>query len=256
MIVEQILTLLTLIFLQAVLGIDNLLYIALESKNAPVEKARRVRYIGIGIAIVMRIGMLFLFLALLEAFKKPFIELHGNGIVEGDFSLHGIIVFLGGGFIIYTAIKEIWHMMSIKIEDALNAKPKENQSITKVILMIVLMNLIFSVDSILSVIAMTETLWIMVTALLAGGLLMLWLAEKFSTFLEKHKKFEVLGLFLLLLVGAMLISEAAHLSHMHLFGIEINEIGKGTFYLLIIVLVVVDIIQTKYQQNLKKIKGK
>ncbi len=256
MIIESLLTLLMLIFLQAVLGIDNLLYIALESKNAPAQQQKKVRLIGIGLAIVLRIGMLFLFLALLESFKNPFLNLEGNGIVEGSFSLHGVIVFLGGGFIIFTAIKEIYHMMSIKIDEEINRKSEKTKSIGGIIFMIVLMNMVFSVDSILSVIAFTEELWIMIVALLAGGALMLWLAEKFSVFLEKHKKFEVLGLFLLLLVGSMLVAEAGHLSHLHLFGAEVKEMSKGTFYFLIVVLVIVDIVQTKYQKKLKKLSEK
>lgn len=254
MTLDNIFTLLMLILLQAVLGIDNLLYISLESKNAPAEKQAYVRKVGIGLAIFLRIGLLFLLTSVIKYFQNPFLHINLEGIIYGEFNIHSLIVFLGGGFIIYTAIKEIWHMISLE-EHAKLDKPK-NASIQKVIILIVIMNLVFSFDSILSAIALTDNLWVMTIAIVLGGLLMIWLSDKVAAFLKKNRMYEVLGLFILFLVGVMLLSEAGHLSHLMLFGSKIEAMSKATFYFIIFVLVIIDIIQTQYQKKLSKIKEK
>ena len=113
---EIIFTLLMLILLQAVLGFDNLLYISLESKKAPVADQKRVRKVGILIAIGLRIVLLFLLVSIIDFFQEPFSFLTGKigEAAEFAFNGHSLIVLAGGAFIIYTAIKEIWHMIGIK----------------------------------------------------------------------------------------------------------------------------------------------
>ena len=110
---ENIFTLLMLVMLQAVLGFDNLLYISLESKKAPIAEQKRVRKVGILVAIALRIGLLFLLVSIIDYFQEPFSFLTGGieDVAEFAFNGHSIIVLIGGGFIIYTAIKEIWHMI-------------------------------------------------------------------------------------------------------------------------------------------------
>ncbi len=96
--------------------------------------------------------------------------------------------------------------------------------------MIVVMNVVFSFDSILSAMALTDVLWIMTTAIVIGGLLMIWLSEKVTDFLTKNRMYEVLGLFILFIVGIMLLTEGGHLAHLKLFGEEIVPMSKTTFY--------------------------
>ena len=110
-ILQHLLTLLMLLLLQAVLGFDNLLYISLESKRAPAEKQAYVRKMGIAVAVIARIVLLFLLTSVIGMFVHPFLNLTWSGIIEGSFNLESIIVLLGGIFIIYTAIKEIFHMI-------------------------------------------------------------------------------------------------------------------------------------------------
>jgi len=114
--VEHIFTLLMLILLQAVLGFDNLLYISLESKNAPKEKQAYVRKMGILLAIVLRIALLFILVKLIDYFQESIFSLPFVGIIEGEFNIHSLIELGGGIFIIYTAMKEIWHMIGFKEE--------------------------------------------------------------------------------------------------------------------------------------------
>ncbi|WP_430410412.1 TerC family protein [Kordia sp.] len=252
---DSLFTLFMLVLLQAVLGFDNLLYISLESQKAPKDKQSFVRKMGVGLAIILRIVLLFVLVKLISYFQSPFFSMHSNSFLEFDFNGHSIIVLAGGVFIIYTAIKEIWHMMLMK-EHAENEEVKSKKSVNSVVTWIVIMNLVFSFDSILSAMALTnemdETpqLILMTIAVILGGLLMIVMADKVSNFLQKNKMYEVLGLFILFIVGIMLLSEGGHLAHLELFGNKVEPMSKATFYFVIITLVIIDIVQGRYQKNL------
>lgn len=247
--IENIFTLFMLILLQGVLGFDNLLYISLESKRAPKERQAYVRKIGILLAIVFRIVLLFVLLQLIELFQDPVLSFSFEDIAEGSFNIHSLIVLAGGIFIVYTAMKEIWHMIGVDNVDH-NIENNSKASVGKVITMIVIMNVVFSFDSILSAMALTDVFWVMATAIIIGGLLMIWLADKVSNFLAKNRMYEVLGLFILFVVGIMLVTEGGELAHLKLFGNEIVHMSKTTFYFVIAILVVTDIVQGRYQKKL------
>ncbi|AUC82050.1 TerC family protein [Lacinutrix sp. Bg11-31] len=259
---QIIFTLIMLVALQAVLGFDNLLYISLESKKAPLSEQKSVRKKGILIAIFLRIILLFVLVKVIVFFQEPFSWLTGEieDVVKFSFNGHSIIVLIGGAFIIYTAIKEIWHMISLqqdshKIEDSERGTKTANAAITS----IVIMNLVFSFDSILAAIGLTREIEdstvafiVMAIAIVASGLLMLFMADKISSFLSKNRMYEVLGLFILFIVGIMLITEGGHLAHLHFFGEEIVPMSKTTFYFVIAILVIVDVVQGRYQKKLLK----
>lgn len=249
MLLENIFTLLMLVLLQAVLGFDNLLYISLESKKVVAEKQSLVRKSGILFALVLRIVLLFFLLKAISYFQKPFGELHYLGILEGSFNIHSVIVLFGGVFIVYTAFKEIHHM--IKIEDFEIEVGNEKKSVASAIVWIVIMNLVFSFDSILSAIALTKVFWVMALAITISGLAMVFLADGVSNFLQKNRVYEVLGLFILLIVGVMLLSEGGHLAHLKLFGYLVEPMAKSTFYFVIAVLFMVDFVQGRYEKKLR-----
>ena len=250
--IDNLFTLAMLTLLQAVLGFDNLLYISLESQRAPAHRQAMVRRLGIGLAMVLRIGLLFLLVNVIEMFQSPWFDVHWTGIVEGTFTFHAIIVLFGGAFIMYTATKEIWHMMQVRDLHQSDRKPK---SVASIIFWIVLMNLVFSFDSILSAIALTDTFWVMATSIFIGAALMIWLSDGVASFLEKNRMYEVLGLFILLVVGIMLLSEGGHLAHLTLFGNAITPMTKATFYFVIAVLVMTDIVQSRYRRKLLAQRG-
>jgi predicted tellurium resistance membrane protein TerC len=248
--IDNFVTLAMLTLLQAVLGLDNLLYISLESKRAPEKEQKRVRSLGIGMAIVLRIVLLFILIRVIAYFQDPIFGFDFTNILEGNFNIHSLIVLLGGVFIMYTAVKEIWHMLRLEEDHGdINEKPK---SVNSIIFSIVIMNIVFSFDSILSAMALTDVFWVMATAIIIGGVLMIWLSGKVTEFLKKNRMYEVLGLFILFIVGIMLLSEGGHLAHLKLFGNEVTPMSKTTFYFVIVVLVVVDIIQSKYQKKLTR----
>ena len=263
---EVIFSLIMLILLQAVLGFDNLLYISLESKKAPTANQKKVRKTGILIAIVLRIVLLFVLVSIIDFFQEPFSFLSGGikDVVKFAFNGHSIIVLIGGGFIIYTAIKEIWHMISaIDLDHEVGGDLNRKKSSNAVITSIVLMNLVFSFDSILAAIGLTSEIEsattafiVMAIAIVISGLLMLLLADRISTFLAKNRMYEVLGLFILFIVGIMLVTEGGHLAHIKLFGNEIVPMSKTTFYFVLAILVIVDVVQGKYQKKLLAEKSK
>lgn len=252
---DNFISLLLLVLLQAVLGFDNLLYISLESKQAPMHQQRAVRQWGIGIAVFLRIGLLFLIMSVIEKFQNSLFTINWTGILEGNFNLHAVVVLFGGAFILYTAIKEIWHSMLGDLEHG-ERKPK---SAFAVIFWIVLMNAVFSFDSILSAMALTSDIEhkqvafiIMATAIIIGGILMIVLADGVSTFLAKNRMYEILGLFVLFVVGIMLVTEGGHLAHVKLLGNEVHAMTKTTFYFVLVVLLLMVIAQSRYQKKMLK----
>lgn len=251
---DNLFTLGMLILLQAVLGFDNLLYISLESSKAPADRRSYVRKVGIGMAIVLRIILLFVLISVIDYFQDPIFAINIGSYMHSSFNIHSLIVLLGGAFIIYTAIKEIWHMLAL--EDVNHEeKLAGSQTVGKTIFMIIIMNLVFSFDSILSAMALSDVFWVMALAIVIGGLLMIVLADKISTFLQKNRMYEVLGLFILFLVGIMLLSEGGHLAHLEFFGNEITPMSKTTFYFVLVILVIVDVVQSRYQKKLSKMKA-
>lgn len=254
-------TLLMLIMLQAVLGFDNLLYISLESKKVRADKRRTVRIIGISLAIILRIGLLFLLVKLIPLFEGELFAIHIGDEVHSSFSGHSLIVLFGGGFIVYTAMKEIWHMISHETLEEEKGAKKGRKNANAVIAMIVVMNLVFSFDSILSAIALTKgsgsettQLILMIIAIVISGVLMILMANKVAVFLERNRMFEVLGLFVLFIVGIMLITEGGELAQMEFWGNKIVHMSKTTFYFVIVILVIVDIVQSRYQKKIIKLE--
>ncbi len=257
--IETLANLVVLIFLQAVLGFDNLLYISIESKRAPEQYRKAVRYWGIVIAVALRVVLLFVMIALIDAFREPFLVFNLPGIIEGGVNYSTVVFIFGGIFIIYTAVREITHMLTIEHLGGEGAG-KPTKTAFQVVAMIVFMNLIFSFDSILSAIAITDVFPVLAVAIAASGLAMLLLVNRVTEFIERNRAYEVLGLFILLIVGVVLIGEAgpaaAHAMHdeslqIRLFGYALLPMSKTTFYFAIVVLVAVEVIQTGYRRRLE-----
>ena len=246
---ENWFTLLMLFGLLAVLGFDNLLYISLESQRVEESKQQYVRRMGIGLAVVFRIILLFLLIQMIQLFQDPFFSLNITGFIETDMNLHAFIVLVGGGFIIYTAIQEIFHLISVHDLHGQHVD-KRKRSVGMTIFWLVAMNLVFSFDSVLSSIALTDQFWVMAVAIILSGAMMIVLSDYVSDFLQRNRMYQVLGLFILLLVGILLLSEGGHLAHLKLFGYEILPMAKSTFYFVLFVMVAVDVVQSQYQKKL------
>ncbi len=255
---ESMLTLLMLILLQAVLGFDNLLYIAIESNKVGEKDAAKVRRWGIGIAVGLRIVLLVIIVKMFDIMSGELFSLSLSKFIEGHFTLQALVTMFGGAFIIYTAIKEISHMLTV--EHIEHSEGTAKVSVGKAIAFIVLMNLVFSFDSILSAMAIASEkaadgttsyqVPLMAIAIIVSGIAMMLMADYVTEFLKKNRMYEVMGLFILFLVGALLVTEGAHLAHLKLFNHPIEAMSKPTFYLVVGVLVITDVISTKYQKRL------
>ena len=264
--IEGFFTLIMLVLLQAVLGFDNLLYISIESKRAPVAQQKAVRTWGIIIAVVLRVVLLFAMIQLIASLSEPFYTFQWEGVLEGAINFATVVFIVGGVFIMYTAVKEIAHMLSMHDLDH-DVQGKGGKSALQVIILIVMMSLIFSFDSVLSAIAITDVFPVLATAILLSGLAMLLLADGVSRFLEANRMYEVLGLFILLIVGVVLLGEAGQAAvhgvesmgvpheeakelALKVFGREIIPMSKSTFYFSVVVLVLVEVIQSGYSRKL------
>jgi predicted tellurium resistance membrane protein TerC len=246
--IQGVFTLGMLILLQAVLGFDNLLYISIESKRVEASEQSKVRKLGIGLAIFFRIGLLFVVVNLVKALDESFYDIESK-FISANVSGHSLIVLAGGAFILWTALKEIYHLLSV--HDLVHeGEHGARNSVGKAIALIVTMNLVFSFDSILSAMALTESLVIMATAIVISGLMMIWLADHVAEFLKRNRMYEVLGLFVLFIVGVMLVSEGGHKANLQLFGHHVHAMAKSTFYFVLAVLVVVDVVQARFQKKL------
>ncbi len=255
---ENLGNLLMLCFLQAVLGFDNLLYISIQSQRAPAKHQKAVRFWGIVIAVSLRVVLLFTMIQLIDALSEPFFVMNWVGVLEGGVNFATIVFIFGGIFIMYTAVKEIAHMLTIHDLDH-DVEGGRRMSAGKVVGLIVMMNLIFSFDSILSALAITDVFPILAFAILLSGAAMLILADGVTTFLEKNRMYEVLGLFILLIVGVVLLGEAgpaaAHAMHddglqIKIMGYDLIPMSKTTFYFSVVVLVAVEAVQSGYSRKL------
>ena len=141
---ENIINLVMLIFLQAVLGFDNLLYISIESKRAPEKYQKSVRFWGIIIAVSLRIVLLFLMILLLDMLSEPFYIFNQKGVIEGGINFSSCIFFLGGIFIIYTAVKEIKHLLSTEHLDENNKNDRQKTAFATVFSIVLISVIIFS----------------------------------------------------------------------------------------------------------------
>ncbi len=246
--IDNLFTLAMLILLQAVLGFDNLLYISIESKRVTEDRQAYVRRMGIGLAVGLRIVLLFVLMSAIQYFQEPFFTVNLKGILEGSVNVHALIVLVGGVFIMYTAIKEIMHMLSV--DDLEHIEGDAKRTVGGALFWIVLMNLIFSFDSILSALALSNVFIIIATSIVVSGLMMIFLADHVAEFLKKNRMYEVLGLFILFIVGILLLSEGGHLAHLKLFGFAVEPMAKTTFYFVLAVMVAVDIVQSRYRAKL------
>ncbi|MDJ0825096.1 MAG: tellurium resistance protein TerC [Rhodobacter sp.] len=255
---ENLGNLVMLCFLQAVLGFDNLLYISIQSQRAPVAHQKSVRFWGIIIAVALRVVLLFTMIQLIDALSEPFLVMNWPGVLEGGVNFATVVFVVGGIFIMYTAVKEIAHMLSIDHLDT-DVEGGRGMSAVRVVGLIVLMNLIFSFDSVLSAIAITDVFPILAFAILLSGAAMLILADGVTAFLEKNRMYEVLGLFILLIVGVVLLGEAgtaaAHAAHddglqVKILGYDLIPMSKTTFYFSVVVLVAVEAVQSGYSRKL------
>ena len=243
--------LLTLTFLEIILGIDNIIFISIVTGKLPEEKRKKATQIGLFLAMFMRIALLF-GITLLIAMKAPWFSFD-FGWFSADITGQALILLLGGLFLIYKSTKEIHEKVDHKGEEEKELKTAAKASFSSVIMQILLIDLIFSVDSILTAVGMTNgiegALYIMVTAVVISVGVMMIFAVPVGNFVNKNPSIQILGLAFLILIGFMLITESMHLSNAELVGQHVGAVPKGYLYFAIAFSLAVEFINMKMRKS-------
>jgi len=225
--------LLTLTFLEIVLGIDNIIFISIAANKLPEEKQKKATNIGLILAMALRIILLF-GISYLIAMKAPFWTINLSWIQAGVTG-QSLILIAGGVFLLYKSTQEIHHKVEgFQEQESAISQPKKSYSLSKAIVQITLINIVFSFDSILTAVGMTNgvngAMLIMVVSVVLSMFIMMLFANPVGKFVGKHPTVQMLGLSFLILIGFMLIAEGAHLSHATILGKSVGIIPKGYLY--------------------------
>ncbi|NDI98797.1 TerC family protein [Flavobacterium sp. LaA7.5] len=243
--------LLTLTFLEIVLGIDNIIFISIVTGKLPPENRKRATKIGLFLAMFMRIGLLF-GITLLIAMKKPWFNVDW-GWFSASFTGQAVVLFSGGIFLIYKSTKEIHEKVDHKGEEEKSLGSAAKKSFSNVIVQILLIDLIFSVDSILTAVGMTNglpgALYIMITAVVISVGIMMLFAVPVGNFVNANPSLQILGLAFLILIGFMLITESMHLSNAQLAGQHVGAVPKGYLYFAIAFSLAVEFLNMKMRKK-------
>jgi len=243
--------LLTLTFLEIILGIDNIIFISIVTGKLPVEKRKKATQIGLFLAMFLRIGLLF-GITLLIKMKEPLFSIDW-GWFSAHFNGQALILLGGGIFLIYKSTKEIGEKVDHNGEEEKELKKAASRSFANVIVQILLIDLIFSIDSILTAVGMTNglegALYIMVTAVVISVGVMMLFAVPVGTFVNNNPSIQILGLAFLILIGFMLITESMHLSESVLVGQTVGAVPKTYLYFAIAFSLAVEFLNMKMRKK-------
>jgi predicted tellurium resistance membrane protein TerC len=223
---DVIIPLISLIALEVILGIDNIIFISILADKLPENQRNKLRYWGLGLAMVMRL-ILLAFISWILQLDQTLFSLFGV-----DFTGKGIILILGGLFLIYKSTKEIY--LKSETEETEISNIPEKSSFQRLLSEVILLDLVFSIDSIITAVGMVQQLWIMYTAVIVTVGIMLVASKPISDFIRKHPSFKILALCFLMMIGVSLIAEGFHF-----------EIPKGYIYFSMAFAFLVDVIQMK-----------
>lgn len=221
--------LLTLTFLEIVLGIDNIIFISIVAGKLPQHQQRKARLVGLSLALIVRVMLLFA-ITWLIGLTNPVLEMYGFSLSWRD-----IILMLGGLFLIAKSTSEIHH----KVEgDEQKTEVKKVTAFSNAIIQIVLLDIIFSFDSILTAVGLTSEITLMIIAVIVSILVMMIFAKAISNFINKQPTLQVLALSFLILIGFMLIIEGLH-----------YHVPKGYIYFAVFFSLVVEMINIKVRKK-------
>jgi predicted tellurium resistance membrane protein TerC len=223
---DVIIPLISLIALEVILGIDNIIFISILADKLPESQRNKLRYWGLGLAMVMRLILLAFISWILQLDKTLF------SLFEVDFTGKGIILILGGLFLIYKSTKEIY-LKSETDETEISDVPAKS-SFKRLLSEVILLDLVFSIDSIITAVGMVQQLWVMYTAVIVTVVIMLVASKPISDFIRQHPSFKILALCFLMMIGVSLIAEGFHF-----------EIPKGYIYFSMAFAFLVDVIQMR-----------
>jgi predicted tellurium resistance membrane protein TerC len=245
---DNLVSLLTLTFLEIVLGIDNIIFISITASRLPKENQAQARNIGLLLAMAFRVILLF-GISVLISLQKPFMHID-TAFLKAAPTGQGIILFVGGLFLLYKATNEIFMKLEGE-EEHIGGTKKAVNSVAKVVTQIALINLVFSIDSILTAIGLSDNMWVMIIAVVVSALVMMGFSGPVGRFVNAHPSLQVLGLSFLIMIGFMLIAEASHGSELSILGNSIGQIPKGYLYFSIAFSLFVEFVNIKMRKRTK-----
>ena len=227
--VDILVSLLTLTFLEVVLGIDNIVFISLVAGRMPVEDRRKVRVVGLLLALI---GRLLLLLGI-----QWIIGLHTPIVTIKEFSLsyRDLILVAGGLFLIGKSSSEIHHKVEGKPEETNRKKP---MSMRGAIIQIILLDLVFSLDSIITAVGLVDTIWVIIAAIVISMVIMLSFARPISNFIDQHPAMKLLAIAFLFMIGTVLVVEGLHV-----------HVPKGYIYFSMAFALLIEIINMRIKKN-------
>ena len=242
--------LLTLTFLEIILGIDNVIFISISANKLPEDKVRKATLLGLALAMITRILLLFS-VSYLIALKEPFLTVD-IGWFKTAITGQSIILLIGGIFLLYKSTNEIRQKVENTNEEQVLKTPKVI-SFKSVIIQIILIDIVFSFDSILTAVGMTNgvdgALLIMIFAVIISIIIMMIFSKPISNYVNNNPTIQMLALSFLILIGFMLITEGAHLSHTEIFNKTVGVIPKGYLYFAIAFSLSVEMINLRIRKK-------
>lgn len=254
---EFIIALITLTFLEIVLGVDNIIFVSIVTNKLSKEQQKKARFLGLGFALLFRIILLIVISWALHELTAPFFPyedltkeetLHKMEEATGFFEslryiwhaigVRELILFAGGLFLLAKSVTEIHHKTEGHTKEHAH---KQKSGFGRIIAEIILIDIVFSFDSILTAIGMTEILLAMIIAVSIAMVIMLVFAGKLSRFIAEHPTLEILALSFLILIGFMLILEGVHI-----------EVPKGYIYFAVFFSLIVEVVNLKMKKNSQK----
>lgn len=253
------LALLTLAFLEIVLGIDNIVFLSIMTSKLPPTEQPRARFTGLLLAMAARIGLLF-GISLLMRLTHPLLSFQYTWI-QGSITGQSLIIFFGGIFLLYKSVTEIHQKLETAEDNTIRKGAKRNR-FWSVILQVVALDIIFSFDSVLTAVGMISfndygyegAMAIMIAAILAAVAIMMFFSDPISRFISNHPTVQMLALSFLILIGVTLLIDAAHLAHLNVLGTEVSEIPKGYIYFAIAFSLLVEVLNMKLGKKSKPVQ--
>ena len=231
---DALIALTSLVALEVILGLDNVIFISILADRLPEHDRNKLRFWGLGLAMLMRLALLTVIAWIMKLDTTLF------NIANIPFSGKGIILLLGGLFLIYKSTKEIYHKTEANHSD--NQETSKKATFGRLLGEVIVLDLVFSIDSIITAVGMVNQIWIMYTAVIITVFIMLFASKPISTFISKHPSFKILALCFLMMIGVTLIAEGLHF-----------EFPKGYIYFSMAFAFIVDVIQMKtIPQNSQK----
>jgi predicted tellurium resistance membrane protein TerC len=249
---EAIISLLTLTFLEIVLGIDNIIFISIAANKLSRKEQPKARNIGLLLAMIFRVTLLF-GISFIISLSKPFTHID-LGWFHAAFSGQSIILFVGGLFLLYKSTSEIHHKLEGEEEVVQKPKGSAANKLTSVVLQIALINVVFSIDSILTAIGLTNNVPVMIISVILSVIIMMLFSGPVGDFVNRHPSVQMLGLAFLIAIGFMLIAEGAHLANVSIFGSHIGSVPKGYLYFAIAFSLLVEVLNIRMQKNAKPVQ--